>query len=82
MTAASSRPTITLMSENTEKLDKLEKQINDLLALCEKLSTENRDLREQVKQLSLERSTLIEQKETARTHVESMITRLRSMENA
>ncbi len=64
------------------KLDKLEKQIDDLLALCEKLGMENRDLRAQVSQLSKERSHLVEQKEKARSHVESMITRLRSMENA
>ena len=82
LTPADSRPTIRLMSDNTEKLDKLELQVNDLLQLCQKLSDENRDLRAQITQLNRERSTLVEQKETVRTQVESMITRLRSMENA
>ncbi len=84
LTPASSRPTITLMNANdeTNRLDKLEQQVTELLELCEKISSENRDLRAQIKQLSRDRSTLVEQKETVRTQVESMITRLRSMENA
>ena len=82
MTPADSRPTITVMKNDTNKLDMLEKQVNDLLELCEKISSENRDLRAQINQLSRDRSSLMEQKETARHQVEAMITRLRSMENA
>ena len=70
------------MSINTTKLDKLEQQVNELLSLCENLSVENKDLRSQLSQLKRDRSSLIKQKETVRTQVESMITRLRSMENA
>ena len=36
----------------------------------------------QIQQLSAERSSLVEQKEKVRVQVESMITRLRSMEKA
>jgi len=70
------------MSNDTTRLNKLEQQVGDLLDFCEKLSNENKDLRTQVGNLSRDRSTLVEQKETARTQVESMITRLRLMENA
>lgn len=82
MTPSHSRPTITPMSNDTTRLNKLEQQVGDLLDFCEKLSNENKDLRTQVGNLSRDRSTLVEQKETARTQVESMITRLRLMENA
>ena len=82
MTAAHSRPTIRPMSENTIKMNKLEQQVNELLELSQRLSNENRDLRAQINQMNHERATLLEQKETVRSHVESMITRLRSMENA
>lgn len=82
MTAVHSRPTIRPMSEDTTKINKLELQVNELLELCERLSNENRDLRNQINQINRERAQLVEQKETVRSHVESMITRLRSMENA
>ena len=70
------------MSDETIKMNKLEQQVDDLLELCERLSNENHDLRTQISQINRERATLMEQKESVRTHVESMITRLRSMENA
>jgi len=70
------------MSDDTTRLNKLEQQVGDLLEFCEKLSNENKDLRTQIGNLSRDRSALVEQKETARTQVESMITRLRLMENA
>jgi len=70
------------MNEDTTKLNKLEQQVDDLLKFCEKLSDENKDLRAQIAQLTRDRSSLVEQKESARTQVESMITRLRLMENA
>jgi len=82
LTQSHSRPTITSMSDDTTRLNKLEQQVGDLLGFCEKLSNENKDLRTQINQLSRDRSALVEQKESARTQVESMITRLRLMENA
>jgi len=70
------------MKEKLIKMERLEQQVNELLDLCEHMSNENRDLRAQITQLNRERAGLVEQKETARSHVESMITRLRSMEHA
>ncbi|MDH5388064.1 MAG: TIGR02449 family protein [Gammaproteobacteria bacterium] len=64
------------------KINHLEEQTNELLGLCQRLSEENADLRKQLHNMAGERSGLIELKERARTQVEGMITRLRSMENA
>ena len=70
------------MNDTTSKMNRLEDQVGQLLDLCSRLSDENKALRAQLKQLSGERASLIEHKEHARTQVEAMITRLRSMENA
>ena len=69
------------MNETKSKISHLEDQANELLKLCQRLGEENTDLRKQLGTLSSERSGLIELKEQARNQVESMITRLRSMEN-
>jgi len=61
-------------------MDDLEKQVEELLNLCDKLTTSNSSLRGTVNELQTERSTLIQQKDKARTHIESMISRLKSME--
>jgi len=82
LTDTQSRPTISRMNEIKIKMDHLEKQANELLDLCQRLSNENADLRKQLNHMNGERSELIELKEKARLQVEGMITRLRSMENA
>lgn len=70
------------MNETTSKINRLEEQVSELLDLCKRLSKYNNDLRAQMQHLSGERATLVEQKEQARSQVEAMITRLRSMESA
>ncbi len=70
------------MSDITTKINRLESQVEELLELCQKLGDENSDLRNQLQHLNGERAKLLEQKEQARSHVEAMITRLRSMETA
>ena len=67
----------------TEELDlkKLEARIDDLIRTCDHLKEENQSLREHQQSLTTERSKLIEKTELARTRVEAMITRLKSMEN-
>jgi cell division protein ZapB len=70
------------MNDTTSKINRLEEQVNELLELCDKLGEENSNLRAQLQHITGERATLIELKEQARTQVEAMITRLRSMENA
>ena len=61
-------------------LQKLENQIDTLIETVGKLKQENTSLRYQHDNLITERSQLIEKTELARTRVEAMITRLRSLE--
>ncbi len=70
------------MTDTITRINKLEEQVNELLDICQQLGNGNKDLRTQLHQLTVERSTLVEQKEKIRNQVESMITRLRSMEKA
>ena len=82
MTKSHSRPTISNMTDTITRINKLEEQVGDLLELCQRLGDDNKELRAQLQNLTSERSNLIEQKEKVRVQVESMITRLRSMEKA
>lgn len=61
-------------------MDDLEKQVEELLGLCDRLTQSNSSLEGTVKDLKTERSTLMEQKDKAKNHIEAMITRLKSME--
>ncbi len=70
------------MTNTTARIDKLEEQVSELLDLCKRMGDDNVELRAQLQQLTSERSNLVEQKEKVRVQVESMITRLRSMEKA
>ena len=82
MTDSHSRPTISTMTDTIKRINKLEEQVDELLTLCQRLGNDNQDLRAQLQNLTSERSHLIESKEKVRVQVESMITRLRSMEKA
>jgi len=70
------------MTDTIRRINKLEEQVNELLELCQRLGNDNQELRAQLQTLTTERSSLIEAKEKVRVQVESMITRLRSMEKA
>ncbi|MBS0569316.1 MAG: TIGR02449 family protein [Proteobacteria bacterium] len=56
-------------------------RIDRLLELCRRLAEENRGLRQSQEHLATERSNLLAKNEQARTRVEAMIARLRSLEN-
>ena len=58
----------------------LEIRIDELIKTCEDLKKENQLLKLQRDSYSTERANLIDRNEQARTRVEAMITRLRSME--
>lgn len=62
------------------ELKKLETRVEDLLATCDQLISENKSLRQQQEALITDRANLIEKNELARSRVESMITRLKSLE--
>jgi cell division protein ZapB len=67
-------PTLADLGEISQRLDRV-------LELCQRLSEENRSLRVSQEQLSTERSNLLAKNEQARSRVEAMIARLRSLEN-
>lgn len=71
-------------SSNTprmEEMDILERRVGELISLAEQLSRENKALRTQQENWSVERAKLLEKNELAKSRVESMIGRLRSLEN-
>jgi cell division protein ZapB len=71
------------MSEKVPPLTTLAEisaQVDQLVELCRRLSEENRSLRQSQEQLSNERAGLIARNEQARTRVEAMIGRLKSLE--
>lgn len=62
------------------ELKKLEVRVEELIRTCTQLKEENRSLRTHQDTLTTERANLIEKTELARSRVEAMITRLKSME--
>jgi cell division protein ZapB len=62
-------------------LKKLENRVDDLIKAIDRLQHENKTLRTSHTSLMTERSHLIEKTELARNKVNSMIDRLRSLEN-
>ncbi len=63
------------------ELKKLETRVDDLLQVCGRLTSENKSLRQQQETLVTERASLIEKNQLARTRIEAMIARLKSMES-
>jgi len=63
------------------ELQEVSGRVDRLLEMCQRLAEENRSLRQSQEQLSAERSNLLAKNEQARSRVEAMIARLRSLEN-
>jgi len=61
-------------------LSHLEQRIDELIDTVGMLKNENTSLRQQKDKLSIERSQLVEKTELARSRVEAMISRLKSLE--
>lgn len=68
--------------EMEARIDALTRQVDELIALCERLQSENESLKHQQNSLSGERARLIEKNEQARVRVEAMISRLKAMETS
>lgn len=64
----------------TSDFARLEAQVEKLIKTCDQLKSENTLLRERQMALVAERARLVEKHDLARTRVESMIVRLRSLE--
>lgn len=62
-------------------IGRLENQLDKLLKTCDGLKNENTLLRERQLSLVAERARLMEKNEIARARVESMILRLKSLED-
>ena len=62
-------------------LSDISRRLDRVLELCQRLLEENRSLRVSQEHLSTERSNLLAKNEQARSRVEAMIARLRSLEN-
>ena len=63
-------------------IDLLERQVDELIHLCQRLQEENASLRARQETLMSERGELIEKNEQARSRVEAMLSRLRAMEES
>lgn len=63
-------------------LKSLEQQLEQLLNLCGRLHDENRSLRVSQESLVQEKANLVSKNEQARSRVEAMISRLKSLEQA
>ena len=72
-----------ITDSNTMEFDlkKLEVRVEELIRACAQLKDENSSLRSQQDSLVAERADLIEKTELAKTRVEAIITRLKSMED-
>lgn len=70
------------VGDQSIQLDQLARRVDVLITLTEVLANENRALRAQQQQWSLERAKLLEKNQTATTGVQAMITRLKSLERS
>ena len=83
LTISDSETIFSTMTKQTQpNIDDLERKVEELLVLSRSLSEENQQLKNQLHSMKTDRSTLVEQKELVRSQVESMISRLKSMETA
>lgn len=62
-------------------LNVFEKQVDELVSLCDRLREENASLRASQEHLVTERAELIEKTELARSRIEAMVLRLKSLED-
>lgn len=63
-------------------LERLESQLNSLLLQCRKLREENQSLQSRQDALVADRASLVAKNEEARTKVEAMINRLKSLDQS
>ncbi len=76
---------VMIMNEQAHSFDDLnalENRVDELLTLCRRLHDENRSLRTSQEQLVTERANLVAKNEQARSRVEAMIIRLKSLEQS
>lgn len=69
-----------LYSVSERELRALEVRVEELIKACAHLKEENKKLRQHQDQLTAEKAELAEKSELAKSRVEAMITRLKSLE--
>ena len=72
---------MTASSNPANEFAEISGRLDRLLELVHRLTEENRSLRASQEQLSVERANLLAKNEQARSRVEAMIVRLRSLES-
>lgn len=65
---------------SSEGVREIARRVDQLIALAQRLAEENRSLRTSQEQLMTERANLLAKNEQARSRVEAMIHRLKSLE--
>ena len=63
-----------------DEITSLEETINSAIELIEKYGIENTALKQKMESLTFEKSLLLQKNDQAKTRLESMITRLKSLE--
>ena len=63
-----------------QEMREIATRVDQLITLCNRLADENRSLRLSQEQLMTERANLLAKNEQARSRVEAMINRLKSLE--
>lgn len=71
-----------LLSRTTRDLDHIERRIGTLVKELEELREKNRSLLSRQESLVAERAQLVKRNEEARSRVEAMINRLKTLEGA
>ncbi len=61
-------------------IDRLEKQVDELIERCRQLQEENQVLRDRHEGFAAERAQLMEKTATARSRIEATLARLKTME--
>ena len=67
-------------SPTREELKAVAARVDQLIMLCQRLADENRSLRQAQEAMVSERANLLAKNEQARSRVEAMIARLKSLE--
>ncbi len=70
------------MAADQDDLKALEHRIDELIEACQRLKSENQELRSEQDQLSVEHAKLVEKTRIARERIESMIGRLKALERS
>ncbi|AGA89991.1 TIGR02449 family protein [Thioflavicoccus mobilis 8321] len=63
-------------------IERLEKQVNEIIECCRRLQEDNETLRARQESLTVERAELIQKTDLARSRIEATLARLKTMEES